>query len=98
MLFYRFKVTRKERTSIVLADLELLVAVAAVEDELLVVVLVDKTLINGLAHQSRSDLTSLVLLLEDLDLLLGCWGMWVVIHSVWILISLPTYGLFCLVD
>ena len=43
---------------------------AAVEDELLVVVLVDKTLIDGLAHQSRRDLTGFILLLEDLDLLL----------------------------
>ena len=43
---------------------------AAVEDELLVVVLVDKTLIDGLAHQSRRDLSGFILLLEDLDLLL----------------------------
>ena len=43
---------------------------AAVEDEFLVISLVDKTLIDGQAHQSRRDLAGFILLLEDLDLLL----------------------------
>ena len=61
---------RRSVASNILTNLQFLVAVTAVEDELLVVVLVDKTLINGLAHQPRRDLAGLVLLLEDLDLLL----------------------------
>ena len=43
---------------------------AAVEDELLIVVRLDKASINGLAHQSGRHLTGFILLLEDLDLLL----------------------------
>ena len=53
-----------------IVDLELLVAEAAVEDELLLVGLLDEACFDSLTHQVGGHLAGLVLLLERLHLLL----------------------------